>query len=469
MYRRVDFAADFITKASSQVVWAFLVTINFLTLFRLMLLEDLSSYNADIIFSLSFLNYVLSHIASNLIDKSKRKYPKIIFIIPVIASIISLATVIFLMKDFPNHIRIALFFYYLILWKKGVDFSVDEYDVGTYKKGFWITFILISTWLIFLILLMGVREDFSYKWVFMRYFPVYLIVSVLTLFRLVFLDAYDNRFKNTINSEKNIFRVNVFSIVSISVVIVLILTNYFGTGVGGVNFIYNVVNQIIDLILIGLSYIVAGIDMVLMKVIGTNLLNIFMTILNFIVRFIDFVTRFGEDANPEKVKVTDKMVENIANIGKNVALILIFLVIIFVIISKLRNVLNKKQRRITLDGEQKDFILKDELLNGSIISLFKGMRNNLSNMFSKEKISNTLPIIRKIYIKVLKATAKKGHVFKKHYTPNEYLQKEIKGSSLDEIGFDQLTRYYNEVRYGKKKLNDKNIEEAQLIQDRINT
>ncbi|MTI47407.1 hypothetical protein [Sporosalibacterium faouarense] len=467
MYGKADFAAEFITKTASQVIWAFLITINFLTLFRLMLLETNAPYNADIIFVLSLINYILSHILAYLINRNKKKYPKIIILVPILASFISLFTCIYVMEDFPNHIRVGLFFYYLILWKKGVDFSVDEIDISTYKKGFWVSFVIVFSWFIFLILLMGIRQNFFYKWLFMRYIPIYLIISLITMFRLTFVDAYDNRFKNTINSEKNVFKVNIASLIIVLFALTLILTNYLGTGVHGVNFIYLVIKKIIDIAILGFSYIVIAIDGIFKRIIGINFFTLFMIIISFVVKFINFVTKYGRDSNPQKVKISDEMAESIANIGRNVAFAIVFTVIILLIIYRLMKAIEIKKRQIIIDGESKEFVIREEISNRLLVNRFRNMIGKGNRLYRRRNNFKDLPIIRQLYIKAVMKAGNSGYIFKKQYTPNEFLSKGLKGSDFEGEGFNKLTEYYNKVRYGGEELEDKVIEEAILIESTL--
>ncbi|MTI47408.1 MAG: hypothetical protein FH761_06185 [Firmicutes bacterium] len=55
----------------------------------------------------------------------------------------------------------------------------------------------------------------------------FLVVFIVTLSRLAFINAYDNKFKNTVNAAKNILKVNIFSIIVVITTLVLILTDYF--------------------------------------------------------------------------------------------------------------------------------------------------------------------------------------------------------------------------------------------------
>lgn len=286
-----------------------------------------------------------------------------------------------------------------------------------------------------------------------KYLGLYFITGLMSLARLNLVEEYEQSNSISINKDKNIVRVNIISFVIIVVSVISVSLEY----------VKRFANYLLEKIL----YLVVKIfGAIFQKVAGKN--------------FDVIKGKVQESAKPvnrprQELYLGEKGVKELAEEIKDyipkqvkqfsaehgtliISIVAIILIIVIgYIIYRCINSKQTKKEGILLD-EEKDFMFSLNDLKDS----FRNIADKIQESLNNKKLHQ----IRRIYIQCVLKINEKGIKYKNFYTPNEYKDLIIKGTS-ESRGFDTITKFYNDIRYGNKEVTEEQINTAKKIKDKI--
>lgn len=286
-----------------------------------------------------------------------------------------------------------------------------------------------------------------------KYLVLYFVTGLMSLARLNLVEEYEQSNSISINKDKNIVRVNIisFAIIIISVISV------------SLEYVKRFANYLLEKIL---YLVVKLLGAIFQKVAGEN----FDIIKNKAEEAARPTVRAKEDLYlgekgvkelTEEIKdYIPKQVEQFsADHGTliiTIVIIILLVVIGYIIYRSINSKQTKKQGGL-LD-EEKDFMFSLKDLKDS----FRNITDKIQDSLNNKKLHE----IRRVYIQCILKLNEKGIKYKKCYTPNEYKDIIMKGSS-ESKGFDIITKFYNDIRYGNKEVTEEQINTAKKIKDKI--
>ncbi len=451
MFTKLSRLFNLIIKGVSETSTVFIYGILFIFLF----LEIDSHVLIDNLMILSLINFLLAHALDFYIFRGNKLNNRKKYTYVLIALVLSIVSALITSKE----TRIIPFIIYLIVWYKSIVNITEEKDFQSIKKMFIISLLLY----LFIIFILGITNGESATTQKLKaFFPIYVGAS-LSYFAMINLESvYSKKDSNSLNKRKNIRIVNLISNSMILIFLLSTLTGFFG--------IWEKVFS---------SKIFKGFGSVFQKVMEVVLYPIVILttkLAEFIFRKAD-LSRLEQlnsgKASEEIEKVAEEalssrsqfIIEIIFTIAKWGIIIFIVYIILFYVIKAINN---KVLSRIEEDDEEeKEFILSSKDIARRMKKSFKKLFSNAFRLFS-ESNGDTLNfhIIRKIYIDTILTLKKKGYEFKNHQTPNEYLAS-LEQSKYINTGISELTKVYNDYRYGRKEPTIEEIEECTRIRSVI--
>ncbi len=458
MFNFLDTISGFLLRTISIVLRYILLPFTFAVLTFQRFISGLS---INSIFVLGLINYCLSFFISFAFSKLPNKHLKLRYIMFFLSIIVSFFTSFFFIDNQEILIRLISFIVYFFLWKKGIENYIDDEDIETINNSIVISIILflVTGSLVFFF-----RFSLWYFSEIKLYLIFYFIITFLYLARTSIIDAYNKKMARTVNKKTNIFIFNCISTINVTFFSLAVLSNFFGLGnlaffnsIG--NAFYNFIGKLLMKLLYPVISIFAKLSEAIKESFNINILKSFQNMkenTEDISQIMDFKDQYNETIG-----------DLIINFTKWFVLIVGFIVIAYLIFINIKRLYSRTKEVDTADGEEKEFILTAE-------DIKKGFRKKLNELFSKlsseaKKNYNNetkLPIIRRIYLDVITMLSKKGYEYKKYYTPNEYADL-FDGNELHSSELGTLTNYYNKVRYGNKKLDEKEIDEASSIKNKL--
>lgn len=451
MFIKLNYIFNLIMKSLSETANISIPGILFIYLFL-----DIDSHiliNKIVVFSL--INFLSAYALDSFIFRgeslnNRKKYTY--FFIAIILSVISAFIT-------SRDTRLVPFILYLIIWYKSIVSITDKGDFQSTKKIFVIS-LLLYLFVIFILSLTNGESDTAIK--LKSFFPIYVGAS-LSYFATINLErVYNKKNTNSLNKSKNIRIVNLISNSVILVFLVSTLTGFFG--------IWKKVFS---------SNIVKGLGGILQKVAEVVLYPIvFLTsrLAELIFRKADLLRlkRLNIGKTPEEIEETVNetistrpqiIIDIIFTIAKWGTIFLIIYIILFYIIKAINNKVLYKN--IEDEEEEKEFILSSKDVPGRMKKSFKKLFSDIAELFSKsnENFLN-LHIIRRIYIDTILILKDEGYKFKNHQTPNEYLFS-LEQSKYVDTGIGELTKVYNDYRYGGKEPTKEELEECARVKKNI--
>lgn len=161
---------------------------------------------------------------------------------------------------------------------------------------------------------------------------------------------------------------------------------------------------------------------------------------------------------------TQIIIEKIFFIVKWGIIVLIIYVILFYLIKALKD----KSLYTSVDDvdEEKEFILSSKDIPRRMSKSFRKLFSRVSGLFSKNSNILNLNTIRRIYIDTILTLKAEGYEFKNYHTPNEYLSS-LEKSKYTNTGIYDLTKVYNDYRYGRKEPSKEKVEECMRVKRNI--
>lgn len=440
MYRKVNIISKTLIKGSYDVFKTFILFIAIVAFFFSNIPRD---FSLRIIITNGVINYIFS-LALIYVGYKKLNMKKLLKgIFPFLAVVISLLFA-FYTNDYSITLKFLTFIYYIYMWKRGIDFTEEDKTPQMFTSE--LVLLYIEIFLIgFFVNVFGSRD--LYLMLIKKYLLVFIVLSILQLMRLNLTTVYEGVNINTINKSKNILRFNILSIVIVSLILILVFTNYFGFG--NLNYvidllkrIYQIFGKVIITVMYPLAWLLAKIS---------KLLN-----LSFPEREDNSETEVEESKMQDMYDQEGSLnIEPILMVLKWSVFIIIGLVIIYIMYKKIRNIYISNKSTSSKDME-KEFVLSKRDIKKGIKKRFNQINNIISKYMEGNNLKN-LPVIRRLYAEKVIKLNKQGYEYKKHYTPNEF--KDYINSKKEEKSLELLTKYYNSARYGNKNITKKEIEE----------
>jgi len=360
-------------------------------------------------------------------------------------------------------LKVFLFLFYLIIWRKGTTLLIDDFDLQILRKTLLLNIVLV---IILAMLSFALGSFHWYSNLIKVYLPAYMIISIIFLARTNLTTAYNEKNKNVINKSKNIQRFNIISTLIVIVLIIAIATDFFGVGSSnlitkGIENIYNILERFLTLILYPVVWVISKVIEMIMGNSKSNYQDISSGMEEASKRQLE---RDLPDLSESHI---NEILLNVIEGAKWFILGIIILAIIYFIYKNMREIYISNKVEESDEGEEKSFVInKGDIIKG-IRKPFKFMKNGISKIVGKKGQNfKDLHAIRRIYFQVIIKLDKDGYKFPKHLTPNEYLI-ELEKKSFHQPGLDILTEYYNEVRYGKKLLGQDKVNECIEIKNKI--
>lgn len=381
------------------------------------------SYNTDILLIVSILLYLISLLITKQIlstEENKQKNAKIFLFISLILSVV-LSLILF--NNMPIYIYALGILYFIFLLYDSVKNSTRKENLDRELNS------TIKTILIFIVLIVLAKISLDKPAVSLnRYLILYFLISLVYLCRINIKSEYESMYHDTINKSKNMV---LFNIISVALIAFLYLSK---------DITYIIIN--------GFKYF-AGI---ILKFAEFVITKIIYYIAYFFVFLISKTPLFKKKIEYEDINISDIESTKIvleSSSGSNIigyiikSLLLIFFILIIIkiikaIYKKIAEYLTKQSE--TEDTEEKEFVYEGGYLLNNI-------KNRIQNIMNKLRSKEELYYIRKIYKNNVNKLISKGYMFKKYYTPNEYIKK-LPQEQVKELKFNELTKAYNDYRYG---------------------
>lgn len=404
-----------------------------------------------------FANYLLSYMFSYYIIKKTFISLKIRFILPMLATCISLGSIILFMGSLTIGLKIGVLILNLILWLKGIGAVSYDDDYKTAKNRFALNIIVLLS----LTMINFFMQNFVFIYKITEvYLPIYFIIQILYFARSSLLNAYRGKNINTINMTRNVRIFNIISSLITLTILLLIMTNFFGAGdfkivSGAMSFILKVIEKVLRIVFYPVLLLLSKVAQLVSKKLD-----------KYSDLFEKTLSSFGDrlDSRHDELFFIENPIVNLifVFIKWTIFAVLVFFILFF-IFRKMKDISPYKVDEIE-EGEEKDFVLTiknvKHILNKRVKNLISKIVNRKTNDLG------SLHIIRRLYIEVILKLNKKGYRFERCDTPNEYLSN-IDDNRYVNAGLNKLTQYYNEVRYGRKEIKSSSIAECVNIKANI--
>ena len=410
--------------------------------------DDISKISMSLLFLYTFLVLITSYVLTEITFKKGNGETSYRKTSTMLGLIISLALVFF-MKDTNITFKAYYFFYFMILWINGIKIYLDSDTSSSYTQKF-------ITSLVAILLTVVTIAITHWNCIFGnlgRYFLPYLFIWLVLMSRMNLNEAYSSNEKNTIDKSKNTFKFNLFTLILITII-----------SLPSFIFKFNPTN-LLNFALSGFNYLLKGFS------------HVFALLYKFLGKFAngeervsEFQSNVAENLGNETQESLDflnnpyKAATITVEVIKWIAIIAFTIFLTVYIYKLLKDIFKSKDANIKSD-EIKDFILTKEDMINNLKNPFNNLYKNISKILKKEQNDKKLPIIRKLYCDSLEFLISKGYKFKKHFTPNEFLES-IDEDNYKNNNFDKLTSYYNEARYGNKSTsNDKEKDAIKIVNE----
>lgn len=401
-----------------------------------------------------FLYCVIMYIIVNIFSKSVCKYNLNKYIKLIISSVIigtSIVIPIVLINRAWDMYTFILSITFLIIAVKSILYA----DNGLDKDAELNNFIYSLVGLLIVFIFINIFKDIvssNYIICFRKYLGIYFIIGFSSLARLNLVEQYEQNNQISINKDKNIVRVNIISLIIIGVSVMAVSSQYLKKSLifvftKLVYFFVNVFGWIFNLLFSDKFQKIKEIEPKY-KIVSEEE---------------GFIAAAGRIFGDLKEEIKDYVPREVREITATGVKIGIFILVIAIIIISGYVIYKKLNRKTKIE---KDFILEEE--KDFIFSLddikdsFRNIADKLQDVLKDKKLHP----IREIYIGCVSKLNDKGIKYRKSYTPNEYSDV-IKKESLQENGFDTITAFYNNMRYGNKEITEEQIAMAKEIKDKI--
>ncbi|MTI70502.1 MAG: hypothetical protein FH751_09660 [Firmicutes bacterium] len=430
--------SDFLDKSTEIILRAFFDVLRIFLIATVLIRSFYYEFELNYMFQFSLIVVGVSYIVSYLYVRigeeeiNRKVLPITGIIVSISASKLSAG---FIYDSLA--INFILFFYYTIIWIKGMNFIIrnDTYEIY-FKR-----FIFSICAIFFVMMTIGLG---NLRW-FMNnletYFIGYFLISILYLTRLNLLNVYSNTRVNMINKKRNLMKFNIFSSTGVLVLFFLIFNNtlkikYF-------NIAFEIFWNILVKILYPFVYIFYKIAIFLRK--RTAKFNLEE---NDLLKINDGNGNKGVFESLKQI-APERFITIINAIFKWGFILIITGIVIYIMWKLTKEILVRLKETSDNANEEKDYIYNKEDIKKNLTKSIKKVYNTISNIFSKEESKEKLSKVRIVYIQVVNNLINKGYKYKTFFTPNEYLMKFNK----DKITYNNLstlTKYYNKDRYGNK-------------------
>lgn len=416
-------------------------------------IENVSSKELNNIFLYCIATYIIINvIVTKLLKYNLNKYFKIFISVAIIA--VSVVLPIKVINKTWDMYTFFLSINFTLISLKSILYANDGLEREQELKNFTISLgLLMFSFMIVWILRAQVPE--VYIQCIKKYLAIYFLMGVIGVTRLHLVEEYKKSNSIFVNKDKNILRVNIISILIITVSLTLVSMEQL------INFLSVVFFRIHYYSVKFFGYILNGLFGNSADNLKNDLANRTakpikgdepLTILGVGYKRFEEFTEEMRDYIPQQVKKINTIPLKILT---GIVVIIFILCIVYVIYKKL-NFKPKVKEKIA--DEEKDFIFS---LN-DLKDPFKKLSDSIQEFLNNKKIHP----IRKIYIQSILKLNETSFKYKKWYTPNEY-SKIIENNYEDKKEFGTITQYYNELRYGNKKITDEKINKAQNIVNKL--
>ncbi|MBS4537108.1 hypothetical protein GOQ27_01460 [Clostridium sp. D2Q-11] len=376
----------------------------------------------DRILMFTFMILILSNIAGEkLTRKTKESYHRN-KIIPILGILVSTLFAIF--STSLRAMPIVFIIIYLFIWMQGLKLIID---IDTNKDIFRKFIITIFIGFLFSIdIIVG-----SLRWYIDKLSPyifIFVVISLIYSIRSNMYSAYNNI--NSINKKKNLKRFNILSNIFI-ILMIFILAN--------LTFDFLDIRLVIEK------------SLPIVKTIFYPIVLLISYIIYFLGQLFKLLKVNKKFEVPEMEIDKSKEMEVELHVNQNptaqliityigwISVAIIIIVIGYIIYRLTKDIEKSCEDEDSFVEEEKEFILKKKDILDGIINRVKGRKSEGIN--HKE-----LNIVRKLFIEISLIMIKKGYVFKKEYTPREFLRQDR--GNIDETEF--IVSEYEKVRYGNK-------------------
>jgi len=451
MYEKLNNVFNVIIRGISETAIAYLPSIILIYFFA-----EIDSYtliNKIVFFSV--MNYLSSYMLSYYVlrgDKLNRKNKSILVLSAIVLSFVSSYIT---SKD----ILIFVFITYLFVWYVSISSIVEEKDFQSVKKIFVVS-VVFYLLILFVLNLLDRDSDTAQK--LNELFVIYVGASLSYFAALNIEKAYNKRASNTLNKVNNIKIINLISNFLILLFLIFSTTGLFGfwkrlfsTNVFRVLSV--IFNKAIEILLYPIFFLISKLGELIFKNGDFSILE-----------------RLNSGETPSEIeKIAEEslspksqiILEKVFLFIKWIIIVLVLYIIIRYIIKAINNMRSPKMDD---EGEEeKEFITSPKDIAERMKETMKELMHSLTNLFSKpdDNVSR-LHIIRRIYIDTILILKEEGHEFKKFYTPNEYLLT-LEETKFKDSGIEELTRIYNDFRYGLKEPVDEEVSKCIEIKNNI--
>lgn len=391
----------------------------------------------DSIFILSFIIYIFSKMIIR-----KKESVRDMFIIQAII----VAGYLFFLIDYDGLFQLSIMFIVsIILIVRAIQSDVYERNFSAFKLSFWMVNIL---YFIFLILF-GLFNDYYYLDDFGIFIPIMIIMGIFKIMYLNISIAYQKKYRNVVDYEKNLFRFTLFNIV----------------GVCFLGILFTIDKAIIDLN-VWIDWLIENVVLTIMYPIFYLYAKINNWLQGITLEEIEMpIVEPSKFANSNYSWI-DQLLEYLTNLGLNINLELIiiiaqvikWLIVIGIIYIVWKVFLVNKSDEEDVDGL---ILEKKSYMSGSEI------KNHYKNRFNKFNINIKSPksSFFKYYWKTVEIFDKKMCVsYEDQDTALEY-QKKVAIKTKEDISM--ITKDYNDIVYGGKTETKDQVESAKLIFERI--
>lgn len=449
MFTKVNNILNLIIKGVSETAGVFISGILFIFIF--LDIDSLMLINS--IMLLSLINFLCAYALDFFVFRggsldNRKKYTY--FFIAVTLSVVSAYFT-------SREIKIIPFIIYLIIWYKSILSISDKRDFQSTKKIFVVSLLL---YLLIIFILNIINEDSATTVKLKSFLPIY-VGATLSHFAMLNLESvYNKKNSNSLNKSKNMRVINLISNSMILLFLVSTLTDFFG-----------IWEKIFS------SNIFKWLGIVFQKVMEVVLYPIILLttkLSELIFRKADFsrLDRLKAGKAPDEIeKIANEalsirnqiIIDKIFFVAKLLVIGLIIYILLYYLIKAINN---KTLYKSEENEEEKEFILSSKDIPRKMKKTFEKLFSKISGLFPGDSSVLSLHIIRRIYIDTILTLKGEGYEFKNHYTPNEYLTL-LEESEYINTGIDDLTRVYNDYRYGRKEPTEEKIEECLRIKRNI--
>lgn len=307
--------------------------------------------------------------------------------------------------------RFYIFYLLAIMILAILSFKQEDNSIIAIRDKYILSFLLLIT------LLWSIK---NFAQAIKIYFPLYLIMCLLSFIHEKIFKEYNDATANIINEKRNKEVFNLSLVFLSSVIIIFFTTDFYN----------NVFFYMKSFFSRALYFILKPIS---------KIVNLFYKYVLY--KAVNWGGDPGELINP-------------------VSVIIIWIVVGWCILLFIYSIILKKNIKLRKeyfgiwDSIRDRFISCMEKLGGSAIG--EGKRDAINNLHQ----------IRKIYIDLVKILNKKGIDYDKSYTPNEY-EEIIKNTELKDTDISEIIKIYNEVRYGNKNVSKEDIWRAYKIKNNM--